>query len=147
LNTRTNLTFASVAEGDVSRAIRTYESFREVEAGFPMDDAANGPAYLERLGIDLDEMGAELRGYKCVSSVYPQGRLDSDAEPLRFTFGVTDHSAVEPEWGEEQTYDRTYYKLDYNLAGRFLALKMEHDGFVPFSLSALDLDVILLGAF
>lgn len=147
LEVKTNLTFASTAGGDITRGLRTYEAYREVETGFLFDETANGPAYLERTGIDLDEINAELRGYKCVSSIYPQGRLDYEAQPLTFSFGISDHPAIEPEWGPTQTYDRTYYKLDYNLAGRFLALKMEQSDYRPFTLSAIDLDVILLGQY
>ncbi|MBB4039096.1 hypothetical protein GGR34_000731 [Microvirga flocculans] len=147
LTIRTNLTFGSKAQGDVSHALRTFEAFREVETGYLLDEVVNSPAYLERTGIDLDEIGSELRGYKCVSSIYPQGRLDYEAAPLVFTFGIADHAAQDPEWGTAQTYDRVQYKLDYNLAGRYLALKIEQTDFLPFTLSALDLDVIILGQF
>lgn len=147
LTIRTNLSFGSKSSEPITRGIRTFEAFREVETGFLLDDIANAPAYFERTGIDLDEIGTELRGYKCVSSIYPQGRLDHEAAPLVFTFGIADHAAQDPEWGASQTYDRVQYKLDFNLAGRYLALKLEQTDFVPFTLSALDLDVVILGQY
>jgi hypothetical protein len=56
-----------------------------------VDTAATALRYLERNGIDLDEVGADLRGYKTASSLYPQARLDADAAPLMFTFGSADY--------------------------------------------------------
>jgi hypothetical protein len=39
----------------------------------PVDPAANPPMFLERDGIDLDEVNADLRGFKHIISIYPQG--------------------------------------------------------------------------
>jgi len=144
---RTNLTFGSFEEGTITRSFRTFEDFREVESGFDLDTIANTGAYIERTGIDLDEVGAELRGYKLISSIYPQGRIDDEGAPLEFTFGTSDHPSQTVTWGDSQTFDRTFYKLDFNIAGRYLAMKMEQSDFRPFTLSAMDLDVTLLGLF
>jgi hypothetical protein len=64
-----------------------------------VDTAATAPRFLERTGIDLDEVGADLRGYKTVSSVYPQARLDAGAAPLMFTFGAADYYGNDPVYG------------------------------------------------
>jgi hypothetical protein len=55
---------------------------------------------LLRDGIDLDELDAELRGYKIVLGIYPQGRLDPSAQPMSFSFGVTDAPNVTPVFSD-----------------------------------------------
>jgi hypothetical protein len=97
--------------------------------------------YLERSGIDLDEVGADLRGYVTVSSLYPQARLDAGAAPLMFTFGAADYYGNDPVYGDAGSYDgNEQYKIDPNVAGRYLAMKMTHTDYRNFSLSGLDLD-------
>jgi hypothetical protein len=65
----------------------------------PVDTVATAAMYLERTGIDLDEVNADLRGYKHISSIYPQGRLDADATPMEFSFGVADSFGEDPRSG------------------------------------------------
>jgi len=142
-----NMTLTSSAVGNIPRALRTFEIFEEASSRFDLDPVANAPAYLERTGLDMDELGAELRGYKLISSIYPQGRLDPDSAPLVFTFGVSDHATEAPTWGEPQTWDQHFYKLDFNQAGRFLHYKMEQEDVQPFTLTGVDLDVLLLGRY
>jgi hypothetical protein len=144
---RTNLTFGCNDGVGGSYSLRTFEAYREVETGFLLDPDANGAGLAERTGYDLDEIGAELRGYKLVSSVYPQGRLDGPDQVLTFTFGLNDHPAHTVEWMEPQTFTLEYYKLDYNVAGRFLSMKFEQNDLKPFTLSALDIDVSILGSY
>jgi len=91
-----------------------------------VDTVATRPALLLRDGIDLDELDADLRGYKVILGIYPQGRLAPDAAPLTFTFGVTDYPSVPFVFGVPQTYNaREDYKLDFTDAGRFLSMKLE----------------------
>lgn len=147
LSVNTNLAMAGYANGAVTRSLRTYEEHEQGSTSFNLDTSANAGAYIERVGIDLDEVGAELRGYKLISSIYPQARLGADAQALVFTVGIKDHPNDEPSWEGSQTYDRTYYKLDYNLAGRYLAYKIEQTDFEPFTINGYDFDVALLGQF
>lgn len=108
---------------------------------FGVDTAATKPVVLEKSGIDLDALGAELRGYKVVSSIYPQARLDVDAAPMVFDMGSADHFSEEPVLDASQTYDgHELYKLDYRTAGRVLSLRISYDDYRPFSLSGLDFD-------
>lgn len=147
VETKLNVVFAGYASGAVTRSLRTFEPFREAAAAFNLDIPANGEALLFREGIDCDELGAELRGYKLISSIYPQGRLDSDAMPIIFEFGTYDLAEDAPSYGVPQTWDRTYYKLDYNLAGRYLAFRITQQDLRPFSFSGFDFDVTILGRF
>lgn len=112
-----------------------------------VDTVATRPALLLRDGMDLDELDADLRGYKVVLGIYPQGRLDPSAAPMTFTFGVTDYPNVAPAFGLSQTYDALEnYKLDFTEAGRFLSMKMEYPDYKTMSLSGIDVDLDLLGS-
>ncbi len=110
-----------------------------------VDEAANPPMYLEREGIDLDEVNVELRGYKHIISIYPQGRLEDGATPMEFSFGAAMNFGETPVYSEYQTYDpRTEPKLDFDQGGRFLAMRVRYPDYKTVSLSGLDLDVEIL---
>jgi len=110
-----------------------------------IDTNLTSQATLYKVGIDLDAIKEELRGYKLCSSVYPQARLSAGSGPLTFTLGASDHPNAPIEWGTEQTFDDSFYKLDHNIAGRYLHLKMTYDDVRNFKLVGLDLDLTILG--
>jgi len=112
-----------------------------------VDTVATRPGLLLRDGMDLDELDAELRGYKVVLAIYPQGRFDPDAMPVSFSFGVTDYPNVPPVFSAPQTYDALEnYKLDFTAAGRFLSMRMDYPDYKTMSLSGLDVDLDILGS-
>lgn len=109
---------------------------------FPVDTNATAPRYLERDGIDLDSLNTDLRGYKVVSSVYPQGRFGTAAPPLMFSMGAADYFTTQPAFSDYQPYDgNTNYKLDFNIAGRWLSMRIKYSGYHDVSLSGFDLDL------
>lgn len=111
-----------------------------------VNTAATQAGLLLRDGLDLDELGADLRGYKVILAVYPQGRLDPAAAPLSFTLGVTDYPNVLPAFSTAQTYDALEnYKLDFTAAGRFLSMRIDYPDYKTMSLSGLDVDLDVLG--
>ncbi len=108
---------------------------------YAVDTNATQGVTLERNGIDLDEL-VDLRGYKVVNSIYPQARLEEEAEPLEFSFGGADHFNNSPAYSDYRDYDGDEnYKLDYNITGRFLSMRMRHDDYRYFKLTGFDLDV------
>jgi hypothetical protein len=113
---------------------------------FPVNTNAMLGSQLERDGIDLDDVNEELRGYKVISSVYPQGRCASGST-IDFSFGAGDTFNVPASgFSAFQTYDGvTNYKCDYRNAGRFLSMKMRYNDYRDMSLSGLDLDLIVTG--
>ena len=113
---------------------------------FPVDAVASRAAYVERDGIDLDELGAELRGYKVVTSIYPQATLGTNSSPLQFSFGGNTYFNQPTIFDDYQSYDgNENYKLDYRSGGRFLSLRMLHDDFQEFTLTGFDLDFEVTG--
>jgi hypothetical protein len=125
-------------------------AFDPVGPGSTVSYAVNANAslgwQLERDGIDLDELGISLRGYKVVNSIYPQARLEEGADAIEFAFGSQDHFNVDAEFGDYQTYDGiTQYKLDYNSAGRFISMRARQTGTHYINMSGIDFDIDVLG--
>jgi len=112
-----------------------------------VDTVATRPGMLLREGIDLDELDAELRGYKVLLALWPQGRLDPSAAPMSFTVGATDYPSVPYVYDPAQTYDTAEnYKLDFQAAGRFLSLRMDYHDYKTMSLSGFDFDIDTTGS-
>ena len=103
--------------------------------------------FARRDGIDLDEIQAELRGWKNIVSIYPQGRVYQSGQPLIFQFGSSILPDASPTLGNPMTFDGdTDYKLDYRDAGRYLSMQIEYDDYKSFQLSGLDVDVVITGS-
>jgi hypothetical protein len=117
-------------------------------APYPVDPHATAPVFLERTGLDLDELGAELRQYKLLRSIYPQARVDtSGGSVLQIAAGSSDDpNSDTPTYGDYQPYDGVdNYKVDLNTEGRWLALKMLWNDFRSFTITGLDLDIKTTG--
>lgn len=111
----------------------------------PVNTTATKPWLLERSGIDLDEIGVDLPGYKLLRSLYPQARLEPGATPIEITCGSSDYFNQPYVLGPSQTYDGdTLYKLDFNLTGRWLYMKAT-GGSSYFRLTGYDADLDVLG--
>lgn len=101
---------------------------------------------LIRDGIDLDEIGTDLKGYKLLSSIYPQGRLEPGAAPVSFAIGTADYFTSGVQYQPAQTWDaNSLYKLDYNLTGRYLAMMVTHNDYHYVNLTGFDLELDVLG--
>ena len=111
----------------------------------PVDTNATKGSRLERDGIDMDVVGADLRGYKVCNSIYPQGRLDPQAAPVQFTVGAADYFNQNITWDDTMTWDGlTNYKLDFNTAGRFIALHIYFPDYRLWTFSGYDADLDVL---
>jgi hypothetical protein len=112
----------------------------------PVDTHATLGVTLERDGIDLDQLGVDLPGYKSVNSIYPQARLEPGASPLSFSFASADYFNQAVTFSTPQTYDGAdLYKLDYNVSGRYLLMRMTHNDWHYFNITGLDMDLDVLG--
>jgi hypothetical protein len=107
---------------------------------FEVNTTATKGLYLEREGIDFDEMDEDLRGYKVIHSIYPQARVDEDAEPLEFSWGACDFIDDDVVWSDYDSYGGTNYKLDFETAGRFIALRIRFDDYKSMTLLGFDLE-------
>lgn len=117
-------------------------------APYPVDANATAPVYLERTGLDLDELGAELRQYKLLRSIYPQARVDTaGGNSLMIAAGSSDDpGSDEAVYGEYQPYDGfENQKIDLNTEGRWLALKILWNDYRSFTITGFDLDIRTTG--
>jgi hypothetical protein len=112
----------------------------------PVDTHATLGSLLVRDGLDLDELGKDLTGYKTCNSLYPQGRLDPAAQPLQFALGAADYFNQAATYSAYQTWDgNALYKLDFGQAGRYLSVKVLFADYHFFSLSGYDADLDTFG--
>lgn len=113
---------------------------------FTVDTAATAGLYLERTGIDLDEIDAELRGDKVLRAIFPQARLDKDGADIEFAFGAADAPNDDITWSDWQTYDGVENtRIDFMTDGHVLAVRMRYADYRTMSLSGLDLDFKIIG--
>lgn len=103
-------------------------------------------AFVERVGIDLDDSGVQISAYKSLLKVYPQIALSEGDGGVTFQFGANDVSAVSPEWDNERTFDpATDHQVDVRKAGRYLAHRLRHTGTSDFSYSGFDATIQVRG--
>jgi hypothetical protein len=110
-------------------------------------DTDVSPAFLlERVGIDLDDVGIPLSGYKVISKVYPQVSTANSDATFGFTFGAADTPNATPNYQTEVTFDSSDdYKVDTRIAGRYLSYKLTTDTLKDFTISGMDVEVVVTG--
>jgi hypothetical protein len=130
----------------VSNRLYAFDNFGQGSTvAFPVDTAATKPRYIERDGVDLDEVNADLQGYKVVASIFPQARLGAGAANLMIAVGASDSYNVPATFplGYQPYNGVDLYKLDFNVAGRWLSYRIRFDDYKEFSISGLDVEIKL----
>ncbi|MEM9931786.1 MAG: hypothetical protein AAF840_18440, partial [Bacteroidota bacterium] len=127
-------------------AIYGYDLFGEGSTiPLPMDTTVINPAFVERIGLDLDELGEEFRGYKHMRRFYPQARTFEDTV-LRFTFGSQQAPFQNPTTVSEVTFDpTTQNKVDFRKGGRYLTMRLDVLEPSDFWFSGGELEYIVQG--
>ena len=112
--------------------------------------------YLERRGLDLDELGVSLDGYKNINKILPQLTTTNSDSIFSFTFQASDIAPISGPLNEAgatnvEFNSTTEYKIDTRLSGRYLdyRLSVSHNA-APnnrkdFSFSGMDIDVVVTG--
>ena len=114
----------------------------------PLDTVATAAPFVERTGIDLDEVEIPLSGYKVITKITPQVVTANPSKTFDFTFGSAPLAPDVPNYGAKQTIDTNAdHKLDTRQGGRYLSYKMTLDATdnKDFALSGFDLDVVVTG--
>jgi hypothetical protein len=132
--------------GTLTPAVRLYEAYNISQGAGVLDATATAPCLVENKLMDMDEVSKELRGYKVVNQMWPEGVFDVGAQPLTFTWGSSDTPNTLAIYDHSMTFDgSTYSKLDFNSPGRYLSLRITYDGIRDFSLSGWDIDYQIFG--
>ena len=132
---------------NIVAGVRSFEIPGSVYMTGTIDTSATTPVGLYVSQMSLDELGADIRGYKVVKSIYPEGRLAPGAVPMTFYFSSSDYANTPPPMnGNPMTFDGgSLYQLDFLTAGRFLGMQIIHNDVTQFSLSGLDVDFQITG--
>lgn len=112
---------------------------------YSLDAEANKGPFLERSGIDLDEV-TEITRYKIISKIYPQLETDSSNKQFYFSFGAADLQASAPTYENQVTFDAsTDHKIDSRAAGRYLSYKLTMPDSKNFAFVGFDVELTLTG--
>jgi hypothetical protein len=108
----------------------------------PLSPETLKEAFVERVGIDLDEGGSSIRNYKMVTTILPQSSFDSSTASFKWQVGAADLPNNPVVWYSTQVFNpSTDYKLDMKVAGRYLAYKVSTNDFENFKFSGFDVDL------
>lgn len=112
----------------------------------PIELEAVKDAFVERIGIDLDENGASMTSYKSLLAFYPQLGLNEPSDVASFQFGAADVIGTSPVWDEVRPFDPSLSnKIDVRVAGRYLGYRLYFRGSSDFSFSGFDARLTLRG--
>lgn len=116
---------------------------------FDVDTEATKPLFLERVGLDLDEIKEPIDGYKVITRLLPQIQtINTDSTTINFSFGASDIPNQLPAYTHNAVYDTaTDYKIDSRAAGRYLSYKitLNADDYKDISFSGFDVDITVTG--
>ena len=116
---------------------------------FDVDTEATKPLFLERVGLDLDEIREPIDGYKVITRLLPQIQtINTDSTTINFSFGASDIPNQLPAYTHNAVFDvATQYKIDSRAAGRYLSYKITLDAndYKDISFSGFDIDVSVTG--
>ena len=111
-----------------------------------MDTTVSQDVLLERIGLDLDDMGIPLAGYKVINRIYPQVSTNNSNGNFGFSFGAADTAIAFPNYGSSTNFNAlTDYKLDTRISGRYLSYRMTTDVPKDFAFSGMDVEVVVTG--
>lgn len=137
---------ASSSNGLSSSSLFGFESANSGVLPFNISTAATKQAYVERIGIDLDDTGDELRTYKVIKSIYPQMNLVQPGQTVDFEFSGVAYPNATVSWSSPVSFTPvTGYKVDTREGGRYLAWRMTTNDYNDFELSGFDADVVSTG--
>lgn len=101
----------------------------------------NQPAFVQRTGMALDQMGSNLTTYKRIRRIFPLVTC-YDSVPIQVTIGYSNTPSGAVTWGQPISYDPAIqYKCDTITGGRYLALQFTVPTPVDFEIAGFDCDI------
>jgi hypothetical protein len=143
---RRSLLVSSAGGGVTSSKLYGIDLIDRGSLAQPVDVSVSSPFLLERVGIDLDDVGIPLNGYKVISKIYPQMSTVNADTTFGFTFGAADTPNATPNYQTEVTFDSSdEYKVDTRISGRYLSYKLTTETLKDFAFSGMDVEVVVTG--
>ena len=137
---------SSTANGLTASRLYGYEEANGGVLPTSIDTQATKPAFVERIAIDLDDTGEELRSYKVIKSIYPQVEITAPSQTVDFKFDGVEFPGSSVTWSTQVSFTPiTGYKVDTRENGRYLAWRMDTNDYNDFEVSGFDLDVVTTG--
>ena len=100
-------------------------------------------AYVERIGIDLDDSGLPLRSYKTILSFTPQAEFDASEGDLTLKIGATDRASDPVVWYTEYDFrPDEVERIDTRASGKYLAYRLSMNEIEDFKFSGFDAEVV-----
>jgi len=100
-------------------------------------------AYVERIGIDLDDTGLPLRSYKTILSITPQAEFSATEGELTLKIGATDRASDAVVWYTEYDFrPDTVERIDTKASGKYLAYRLSMNEIEDFKFSGFDVEVV-----
>ena len=122
--------------------ILAYESYSNGHLSYPYLAEVNAPQFLERTGIDLDQLGADLATTKLIRAIMPLVKVSAPGDVVDIQVGASMFEGAPVVYSDQQAFDpSTNYKLDFDQAGRFLALKFTAIQPQDFGVAGFDVDM------
>ncbi len=123
-----------------------YDAFSNGLVNSPYVPDANAPPILERTGLDLDQLGADIQTEKLVRRILPLVQTEP-GNPLQVQVGSQMFPSGTVTWAPAVSFDpTTQYKVDVMRGGRFLAVSFTTNQPSDFGIAGFDVDVIPNGA-
>lgn len=137
---------SSEANGLTYSRLYGYELANGGVLPFNINTEATKPAFAERVAIDLDDTGEELRAYKVIKSIYPQVETRVAAQSVDFKFDGVEFPGSTVSWSTQVGFTPpTSYKVDTRESGRYLAWRIDTNDLNDFEFSGFDIDVVSTG--
>lgn len=137
---------ASSGDGLTASRLYGYETNSGGILPYSVSTEANKKSLIERVGIDLDETGEEIRAYKVMTSIYPQMNVQNTDQSVNFKFTGVNFPDTTATFGSSVSFNpNTGYKVDTREGGRYIAWQMTSDDFYDFELSGFDATVVSTG--
>lgn len=103
------------------------------------------PAFVQRVGLDLDSLGKNLTQYTHLQAIWPQASIENPSD-ASWQFGANDLVNVEPTWSDPAVFDPAVEgKIDINESGKYLAWRFSCKGIGDFALSGFDVQIVIRG--
>lgn len=108
----------------------------------PIEVETLKPAYAERIGIDLDDVGSSIRNYKLITTILPQVTFADTGGVFTWEVGASDTPNGNATWYYSNLfYPDTDYKLDMKVAGRYLAYRLKTESPENFYISGFEVQL------
>lgn len=110
------------------------------------DSIVNPTAFAERIGIEFDQEGADLRAYKQLRAIMPLAQAIQPLTVFNVKIGGHNYPAENPSYDPQVSFNpTTQYKINTRRGARFIGLRFTMPTPNDFEVAGLDFDIVITG--